>query len=429
MSISAGTSLTPVIVFLLEEQIAYRRPIYKALHFFAGKFFILTPYAGIMECILCGKELDGDYQICRECAIKSLDVTPLWHCRDFLIGDSVPDVLSKKSLIVLSLGHEREAFVDVKTLKNDLKMPESPIKEDAQKMFWKANMYLQHMEVPLYMEDVRDMELTIKDIDNLSYIMRSVKELHDYISEADEELLSRLAALYFHSLLCLNYLRGISPEDKESMEEEIGEDMSFYLSEGEKIMPHRGHIVMNQAFLAILNGKYRQALDLYRMVPEHDSNPRALTGMGMAYVGLEMPESADESYTRALRENDDWAPAWKGKAYVALKDKRWGAAIQFITRALNLRPDIAELHILKGDIFAEQGLHSEAEHSYKKATELRFGESAWLKRAEAMHNAGRMGAALQFVERYLFYFPEDKNGLWWRERIKQSVEESKESRY
>ena len=378
-----------------------------------------------MECILCGKELEGDNQICGECALNALERDPLWHCREFLIGDSVPDVLSSNSVIVLSLANEREGYIDSSMLTDDLKVPDNPLNEDAERIFWRINMHLNHMGVPLYMEDTDDMELTIQDLGNISQILKTSLSLHEFISLADEETLSRLATIYFYARDRLRYLRGMSNEDRELLYGELSRRMETYLMEGEKMMPHRGHIFTNQAYLAYLSGDYRSSMELYRMVPEYDSNARALTGMGRAYEGLEMSESADDSYTSALRVDDRWVPAWEGKASVALKKKRWGAALQFASRAIAIRPDLARLYILKGDIFAEQGLYSEADNSYKKATQMKNGEVAWIKRAAAMYGAGRWGAALQFIERYLFHFPDDDAGLEWRERIKQAVDEGR----
>ncbi len=375
-----------------------------------------------MHCILCGKELDADFQICGDCAIKAFERDPLWHCRNYLVGDSIPDILSKKNTLVLSLGHDRESFIDDINLKDDVRIPEKPLKADAEKMFWKINMYLNHMGAPLYMEDIYEIEPTLDDLDNMSHIMNSALALHEHIGSADEETLSRLASVYFYSMTRLGYLRGISPEDRNALSNVIEERMRIYLSEGEKIMPHRGHIITNQAYLAQKAGDYRGALDLYRMVPEYDSNPRALAGMGRAYEGLEMIESADDSYTQALRIDDAWIPAWQGKASAALSGKRWGAALQFISKAIALRPNMASLYILKGEIFAGQGLTNEADRAYQKAIGLKHGESGWLKRAELMYDAGRWGAALQFIERYLFHFPDDEEGIWWRDRIKQAVD-------
>ncbi len=375
-----------------------------------------------MQCILCGTELDGDSQLCGDCALKAFDKDPLWHCRDFLVGDSVPDVLSRRSIMVLSLGSEMEAFIDARKMMDDVVLPEHPLFEDAERTFWKINMYMNHMGVPLYLEDTAFFQPTIQDLDNISYLLTIARRIMNLSGAASEEVLSRIASAYFFSLQSLVYLRGLSREDMNLLSSRIRTDMETYLSEGEKIMPHRGHIFINQAYLATLEGRYRDALDLYRMVPESESNPRVLTGMARAYEGLEMTETADEHYTGALRENSSWVPAWKGKASVALTGKKWGAALQFISRAIDLRPNDPELHILKGDIFAGQGLHTEADREYQRALTLRHGEKAWLKRSELMYSAGRWGAALQFVERYLFYFPEDENGLRWRERIKEAVD-------
>ena len=182
-------------------------------------------------------------------------------------------------------------------------------------------------------------------------------------------------------------------------------------------MPQKGIAETNRGFLDIRLGRYKDAIAHFKRVRDYENNPRVLTNIGMSFEEMGMYEEADEYYTRALKVDKRYAKAWMGRGSVALSMRKWGAALQFASRAIELEPKNPEPYILEGDIFMEQGLNAEAEKSYEKASKLRRGEKAVLRRAQLMYDTGRWGAALQFAERYLFLVPNDQDGWLLKARI------------
>ena len=383
-----------------------------------------------MRCLICGKELDGEIQICSECFAEMLEKDPLWYCRDFSVGESIPDILARNSVLVLSLGKEEEKLIDGKSIKEALNLPDEPMFDDASSVFWKINMFMQHMGIGAFLEDAEYFEPTYEDIGNLSFMLRIADRMQGFENAAEEETLCRLASVYYFGYISMEYLRGVSPDDMEKGRKSLYSRISAYIRSAEKIKPSRGIAEINRGFLDLQIHRYKDAINHFRRVPDLEKNPRALTDMGRAYEGMEMFESADEYYTKALRIDEEWPDAWEGKASAALSMKRWGAALQFISRAISLRPDIARTHILQGDIFLRQGLYEEADRAYTSALRLKNGEKAWIKRAEALYAVGRWGAALQFVERYLLVFPQDPDGWRWKGKLLKEtgeIEKAKEA--
>jgi tetratricopeptide (TPR) repeat protein len=349
--------------------------------------------------------------------MELIEKEPLWHCRDFLVGESAPDLLAKGSVIALSLSIDRMVLADGKKVLEDITLPENPEFEDAERLFWKMNMHMAHMGISPYIEDVESLELTVSDIDNLTHMLSVAKELEGFKNAADEETLSRFSVLYFHAHRMLDYLHGVEPKAIKNGKKELYSYVSRYTSMAEKIIPQKGIAEVNRGFLDMRLGRYKDAIAHFKRVRDFEKKPRVLTNIGMAFENMDMHEEADEYYVKALKMDGRYAKAWMGRARVALAMKKWGAALQFVSRAIEIEPKNPDAHILEGDIFMQQGLTSEAEKSYEKASKLRWGERALLKRAALMYENGRWGAALQFIERYLFIVPNDHEGWVMKARI------------
>ncbi len=349
--------------------------------------------------------------------MELIEREPLWHCRDFLVGESTPDLLAKEAVIALSLSVDRMVLADEKRVKEDVLLPENPEFEDAERIFWKINMHMTHMGISPYLEDIAQMELNTGDIENLSHMVRVADTLIGFRNAAEEETLSRISAVYYHAHRMLDYLHGVEPKAIKKGKKELYSRVSKYTGMAEKIMPHKGIAETNRGYLDMRLHRYKDAVAHFKRVRDFEKNPRVLTNIGMAYEGMELPEEADEYYIKALKVDERYAKAWMGRASVALSMRKWGAALQFVSRAIEIEPKNPEPYILEGDIFMDQGLNADAERSYEKASKLRWGERAILKRAILMYNAGRWGAALQFIERYLFLVPNDDEAWVLKARI------------
>lgn len=381
-----------------------------------------------MRCLLCGKELEGDIQLCSDCFRELTDKEPLWYCKGFLVGESIPDILSKDAVIALSLSTEGRAMADGKSLIEEISIPENPQFEDAERIFWKINMNMQHMGVSPYIEDAKNFEFTFEDIENLSHMLKIAEELVDFKNSAEEETLSRISAVYFYAYMNIERLKGIDLGVIKNTKKDIYSYVSRYTRLAEGIKPQKGIAELNRGFLHIQLHRYKDAVAHFKRIRDFDRKPRVLASIGTAFEGMEMYEEADEYYTKALKIDDKCIKAWMGRASVALAMKKWGAALQFVSKAITLDPKSPEAHMLEGDIFIQQGLFEEAEKAYELARKMRGGERALYKIAEGMFKAGRWGAALQFVERYLFNFPADYNGWLLKARIMREKGDNEEAR-
>lgn len=381
-----------------------------------------------MRCLLCGKELEGDTQLCSDCFKELAEKDPLWYCRGFLVGKSIPDILSKDAVIALSLSTEGRVMTDGKSVIEDISIPENPQFEDAERIFWKINLNMEHMGVSPYIEDAGNFEFTFEDIKNLSHMLKIAKELLDFKNSAEEEALSRISAVYFYAYLNLDRLRGVDVSTVKNAKKDIYSYVSKYTGLAEKIKPPKGIAELNRGFLHIQLHRYKDAVAHFKRIRDFEKKPKVLASIGIAFERMEMYEEADEYHTKALKIDDNCIKAWMGRASVALAMRKWGAALQFASKAITLNPNIPETHMLEGDIFMQQGLFAEADKAYERARRLRGGERVWYKSAEGMFKAGRWGAALQFVERYLFTFPTDYDGWLLKARIMRKKGDKEEAR-
>ncbi len=370
-----------------------------------------------MYCLLCKKELEGDYQLCPECFVELTKNDPLWHCKGFSVGESVPDLLAKESIVVLSLSKEGKGLTDEKTIEEDVTMPENPDFEDAEKIFWKINNHMKHMGIGTYLEDAKNLELTVNDLLNLSHMLKIAEDLVDFKGAAEEETLSRISTTYFYAYLRMDIVKGVDAKTIKKGKRDLYSLVSRYTKMAESVKPSKGIAELNRGFLHIHLHRYKDAVAHFKRVRDFEKKPRVLSDIGLAFEGMEMYEEADEYYTKALKIDEKCIKAWMGRASVALYMRKWGAALQFASKAISLDPNLPEAYILEGDIFLNQGLYAEADKAYERAIKLRGGDKGWLKRASGMFRAGRWGAALQFIDRYLFIFPNDHEGWVMKARI------------
>ena len=87
-------------------------------------------------------------------------------------------------------------------------------------------------------------------------------------------------------------------------------------------------------------------------------------------------------------------------------------AMEYVERALRIKPELPRLMKLKADIFYEMGRYADAETWYRKALSYDSGYvDAWLSLASALRKLGRDDEALIAMERASALRPDDY-GLW-----------------
>jgi len=122
--------------------------------------------------------------------------------------------------------------------------------------------------------------------------------------------------------------------------------------------------------------------------------------------------------------------AWHWRGVLADRQGRWGAAIQYFSKAVSLKPEFIDAWVAMGDVLLSNGKLAGADESYSRALQI-DGENprAWLGKAKVMKQMGRWGAAIQCLDKYNSLVPRDKvswlmkaDTLLEREKYERAVE-------
>lgn len=109
--------------------------------------------------------------------------------------------------------------------------------------------------------------------------------------------------------------------------------------------------------------------------------------------------------------NDPLAWYWRG--VIAEKEDKWGAAVQYLSKAVTLDPKLVHAWIVMGETLMKNKKLNGADESFSRAIQI-DGDSpqAWLGKAHTMRDLGRWGAAIQCLDRYNQLAPGDSAA--WR---------------
>ncbi|MGQ9586896.1 MAG: tetratricopeptide repeat protein [Thermoplasmata archaeon] len=122
-------------------------------------------------------------------------------------------------------------------------------------------------------------------------------------------------------------------------------------------------------------------------------------------------EAASRVYSFYEKNRDD-PVAWYWRGAVAAKEGKWGASVQYLSKAVSLDPKLVDAWTLMGDVLLDHDKSSGADESYSRALQLDDDNArAWLGKAKTMKLMGRWGAAIQCLDKYNALVPLDK-GPW-----------------
>ena len=122
--------------------------------------------------------------------------------------------------------------------------------------------------------------------------------------------------------------------------------------------------------------------------------------------------------------------AWYWRGVLANKEGRWGASIQYFSKAVSLDPKMADAWVSMGEVLLENGKLEGADESFSRALQVDEGiPRAWLGKAKVMKELGRWGAAVQCLDRYNSLAPSDTDSwllkaemLFDKEKWERSIE-------
>ena len=129
-----------------------------------------------------------------------------------------------------------------------------------------------------------------------------------------------------------------------------------------------------------------------------------------ALVGKEDINAASAKTHEYYEKHHEDPEAWYWRGVIAGKENKWGASVQYFSKAVTLDPDMVEAWVLMGDELLGHGKQNGADESYSRALELDDENArAWLGKAMTMKQLGRWGAAIQCLDKYTALEPWDKS--------------------
>jgi tetratricopeptide (TPR) repeat protein len=102
--------------------------------------------------------------------------------------------------------------------------------------------------------------------------------------------------------------------------------------------------------------------------------------------------------------------AWYWRGVIAHKEGRWGASIQYFSKAVSLDQNLVDGWVSMGEVLLSNGKLTGADESFSRALQIEEDNPrAWLGKAKVMKQMGRWGAAIQCLDRYNSLAPSDKS--------------------
>ncbi len=122
---------------------------------------------------------------------------------------------------------------------------------------------------------------------------------------------------------------------------------------------------------------------------------------------IDAASAKTREYYEKHREDPE---AWYWRGVIAEKENKWGASVQYFSKAVTLDSGMAEAWVSMGDVLLAHGKQNGADESYSRALELDDENArAWLGKAVTMKQLGRWGAAIQCLDKYTALEPWDKS--------------------
>jgi tetratricopeptide (TPR) repeat protein len=150
-----------------------------------------------------------------------------------------------------------------------------------------------------------------------------------------------------------------------------------------------------------------QAQHILRSDPDnHDANLvliEALVSKG------NLREAAPKVRTFYEKNNTD-PKAWYWRGEVARREGKWGAAVQYFSKAVSLDPTMVEAWVSMGQVLLEHDRFNGADEGFSRALEIETNNArAWLGKGKALRALGRWGAAVQCLDSYTVLAPKDSD--------------------
>ena len=168
---------------------------------------------------------------------------------------------------------------------------------------------------------------------------------------------------------------------------------------------------LDLALTALEAKNYDLAIQRSRHIVDSDPGSReAALILIEALVAADDLQEASEQVHAFYERNRDDPHAWYWRGVVAEKEGRWGAAVQYFSKAVTLDPELADAWAAMGDTLLLNDKLNGADESYSRALQIDANNArAWLGKGRTMRSLGRWGAAIQCLDKYNTLVPNDRD--------------------
>jgi tetratricopeptide (TPR) repeat protein len=153
------------------------------------------------------------------------------------------------------------------------------------------------------------------------------------------------------------------------------------------------------------DGAIQKANEVLSANPEHEEAQLVLIE---ALVDKGNIPEASVKIREYYEKNREDPIAWYWRGVVADKEGKWGASVQYFSKAVTLDPELVDAWVLMGEVLLGHGRQNGADESFSRALALDDEYArAWLGKAKTMKELGRWGAAVQCLDKYTSLEPAD----------------------
>lgn len=182
---------------------------------------------------------------------------------------------------------------------------------------------------------------------------------------------------------------------------------------------------------ALGSGNYDSAIQMSEEILNEDKGSREaqliLIESLVAMSDLAKASSVAHSFYERNRED---SLAWYWRGVVAGRMGKWGAAVQYYSKAVTLDPGYIDAWLSMGELLLDNEKVSGADESFSRVLQLSGNIArAWLGKAKSMRKLGRWGAAIQCMDKYNMLEPGDKDAwllkadlLFEKEKHRRAIE-------
>jgi len=127
-----------------------------------------------------------------------------------------------------------------------------------------------------------------------------------------------------------------------------------------------------------------------------------------ALVAKEELAQASARVHEYYEKNREDPIAWYWRGVLADREGKWGASVQYFSKAVTLDPGLVDAWVSMGEVLLDHGKQNGADESFSRALALDDeNPRSWLGKAKTMKQLGRWGAAIQCLDRYNSLEPSD----------------------